>query len=85
MRTIEDGHPNLQIWCGQSRETEQPLLDSPVAALSFHVEGRSQARLAVAAGADVYIFLGTKPHFKASLPIAKVDSRDEAIWHASPH
>ena len=74
-------HRFLQIWSGQTRETEQPLLESPVAITAFHVQDQAEKRLAIAAGANVYIFIGTKPHFKATMPVASVDEQDLAVWY----
>ena len=75
----------LQIWSGQTRETEQPLLESPVAITSFHVQDQSEKRLAIAAGANVYIFIGTKPHFKATMPVEAVSEQDLAVWYVLHH
>lgn len=71
----------VQIWSGQTRETEQELLESPVAIASFHVQDQSERRLAIAAGANVYIFIGTKPHFKTTMPIETVSEQDLAVWY----
>lgn len=70
----------MQIWSGQTRETEQQLLESPVAITSFHVEDQTETRIAIAAGASVYVFLGTKPHFKATMPVESVHDQDLAVW-----
>lgn len=75
--------PVVQIWSGQTRETEQPLLESPVAITSFHVQDQAERRIAIAAGPNVYIFLGTKPHFKATMPVESVHEQDLAVWYVS--
>lgn len=73
---------DLQVWNGTSCETEQKLLDAPVGLVSFGVQHQSEVRLAVAAGADVYIFIGLKPHYKASLPLEDIHDQDAAVWSA---
>lgn len=72
----------MQVWNGTICETEHKLLDVPVGIISFGVQSQSEVRLAVAAGADVYIFIGLKPHYKASVPLEDIHEQDAAVWHA---
>jgi hypothetical protein len=73
----------IQIWSGQTRESEQALLESPVAMTSFYVQDQTERRLAIAGGANVYVFIGTKPHFKATMPVEPVHEQDMAVWCAT--
>lgn len=62
------------------REAEQKLQDEPVGLVSFNVKNHSEVRLAIAAGTDVYIFIGLKPHYKATIPLEEIHDEDAAVW-----
>lgn len=74
----------MQIWNGHVRETELVVLDPAVAIQSFWAPKEAQARLAVAAGPHVYIYIGVTVHYKVSLPKEHVQAEDEAVWCAAP-
>eukprot|EP00892_Ulva_mutabilis_P006281 jgi/Ulvmu1/4024/UM189_0008.1 len=77
----EDSH--LKVWNGRIREVEQKIDGEPVGLVSFHVQNQAEVRLAVASGADVYIFIGLKPHYKASIPLESIHDEDAAVWQSA--
>ena len=70
----------VQVWNGHVRESELVLLDVPVALQSFWTPNAAEVRLAVAAGADVYIYHGIKIQQKVPLPHEQVESEDALAW-----
>jgi hypothetical protein len=78
-----DSARGLQVWNGHVRETELVVLDAAVAVESFWAPKDGQARLAVAAGPHVYIYIGTTIHYKVALPKEHVQSEDETVWCAT--
>lgn len=73
----------LQVWNGHWRESEHVILDAAVALRSFWVDNQPEVRLAVAAAQHVYIYIGTKVHYKITLPFETVQQEDEAAWYGS--
>jgi Bardet-Biedl syndrome 1 protein len=64
-------------------ESEHVVLDPAVAVEGFWTAGQPEARLAVAAGAHVYIYRGVKIHYKLTLPVEEVHPDDRAVWCAT--
>lgn len=73
----------LQIYRGHVLESEHVLLDPPVAVASFWADREPVVRLAVAAGAHVYVYIGTRIHYKLSLPTEPVGADDQSVWCAT--
>lgn len=73
----------LQVWNGHVKESEHVLLDPPTAVEGFFAPQQDEARLAVAAGPQLYIYVGVKIHKKIALPFEQIHGEDEAAWCAS--
>lgn len=62
------------------RDTELVILDVPVAIQPFWTASSSEPRLAIAAGASLYIYHGTRIHQKVSLPFEQIQADDAMAW-----
>eukprot|EP00879_Flechtneria_rotunda_P025766 GHRR01027411.1.p1 GENE.GHRR01027411.1~~GHRR01027411.1.p1 ORF type:complete len:329 (+),score=99.63 GHRR01027411.1:210-1196(+) len=79
---IADADKKIKVWKGTQKASEHALLDAPVAITSF-IADASQPRLptlAVAAGANIYMFKSLRPYYKFTLPAADAALAEDAIW-----
>mmetsp|Transcript_13561 Transcript_13561/g.32115 ORF Transcript_13561/g.32115 Transcript_13561/m.32115 type:complete len:420 (-) Transcript_13561:85-1344(-) len=76
----------LRVWRGTDMKTVIDMLEMPVAAVSFNaaVAGNSRgtdvAALAVASGANVYIYRNLRPYYKFALPSEPPNEEEALIW-----
>eukprot|EP00775_Hariotina_reticulata_P003766 gene3766-4025_t len=79
---VADADRKIKVWKGTVKASEHTLLDDPVAITSFMAD-RSQPRvptLAVAAGANIYMFKNLRPYYKFTLPDSNANAEEDVVW-----
>jgi len=76
----------LKVWKGTEKKAEQPMLEIPVAVVSFNsaVVGNMQnselPALAAASGSSIYIYRNLRPYYKFTLPAEPVNADEASAW-----
>ncbi len=71
-----------QVWKGTQLASEHELLDVPCAIASFYTDSQSPRipSLAVAVGANVFIYRNLRPYFKFTLPPEVISDVERTLW-----
>ena len=65
--------------------SEHTLRDTPCAIASFYADAQSPRipALAVAVGANVFIYRNLRPYFNFTLPLETVSDIEKTVWYAT--
>jgi Bardet-Biedl syndrome 1 protein len=80
---IADIDKKLKVFKGTSIVSEHVLLEIPVALCCFYMDQNNppSPAVAVASGANIFIYKNLKPYYKFSLPPLHVENLEIEVWN----